>query len=163
MGEARIRKRYGHYDQQKLACRMVIGARMSEEYLPEDLKEMARDGQAMALVYEIEYEHKKYYCCVAGGKMVDGEPRLTPIGMATVYAMLSLPIGYSKVIIQEMHEGKTPLLAKVQNTLRGAPERSAIAFFGDAQGYLDGGWVKCLNILGSVSIEEILRGQSVVH
>ncbi|MBU2761078.1 hypothetical protein [Acidithiobacillus sulfurivorans] len=162
MGQAKIRKLKGDYGhQKKIDCRYVIGGVMPDESIPEDVK---KPGVTyMAILYQLIYNHKKIYCCVAGGQRNGDDFYFTSVGSGTVTALLSLPIKYTLRIIQEVTEGPTPLFDKIKATLDVLPDGSAVVFLGDAQNYLDGEWVKILNIKGKVTIDELKKESRSDH
>jgi len=71
------------------------------------------------LVFEIDYDRRKYYCCWSGGELRDGQPYLTPIGQAAMEALANLPMGNQDTLIfQELKLGPTPLRDKIKTTLQ---------------------------------------------
>lgn len=108
--------------------------------------------QAMEfMVFEVEYDHDTYYCCWSGGYIEKGEPFMTPIGHAAFEALMELPLGeQTRVIIQELRLGKTPLADKVKAALTRAPAGAKICFFGDMAGELDGHMALAFNLTGRI-------------
>ncbi|MFU2936839.1 hypothetical protein ACM7NO_26140 [Pseudomonas aeruginosa] len=107
-----------------------------------------RPGQSMQfMVYQVEFDRKKYYCCWSGGEMKGGEPHMTVVGQAAMEALANLPLGSNDaLIIQELKLGPTPLRNKIKATLKRAPANSKICFLGDMQGELDGHMHAAFNI-----------------
>lgn len=97
-------------------------------------------GQSIQfMVYQVEFDRKKYYCCWSGGEVKDGQPHMTLVGQAAMEALANLPRGKNDaLIIQELKIGPTPLRNKIKATLKRAPADSKICFLGDMQGELDG-------------------------
>jgi hypothetical protein len=90
------------------------------------------------MVFEVEYDRKKYYCC-GPGEIRNGQPHMTLIGQAAVEALANRPLGNNDTLIfQELKLGPTPLRNKVKAALNRAPSNSKICFFGDMSGELDG-------------------------
>lgn len=115
----------------------------------------ARPGQHLEfMVFEVDYDRKKYYCCWSGGEVKDGEPYLTLIGQAAFESLANLPLGRDDtLIVQELRLGETPLRNKIKAALKRAPANSKICFIGDMQGELDGHLPQAFNLQkGSKSI-----------
>lgn len=115
----------------------------------------ARPGQSLEfMVFEVDYDRKKYYCCWSGGEVKGGEPYLTLVGQAALEALSNLPLGRDDaLIIQELKIGETPLRNKIKAALKRAPANSKICFIGDMQGELDGHLPQAFNLQkGSKSI-----------
>ena len=106
------------------------------------------------MVFEIDYDRKKYYCCWSGGELKDGQPHLTLVGQAAMEALANLPMGSQDTLIfQELKLGATPLRDKIKATLKRAPLNSKICFFGDMQGELDGELHRAFNVVeGTINI-----------
>lgn len=108
----------------------------------------SRPGQHMNfMVFEVDYDRKKYYCCWSGGELRNGQPHMTLIGQAAVESLANLPLGNNEVLIfQELKLGETPLRNKIKATLKKAPANSKICFIGDMQGELDGHLPQAFNL-----------------
>ncbi|WP_455233182.1 hypothetical protein [Geopseudomonas aromaticivorans] len=99
------------------------------------------------MVYQVEFDRKKYYCCWSGGEIKGGEPLMTLVGQAAMEALVNLPLGNNDaLIIQELRLGQTPLRNKIKTTLKRAPANSKICFLGDMQGELDGHMHTAFNV-----------------
>ncbi|WP_456309393.1 hypothetical protein [Serratia proteamaculans] len=99
---------------------------------------LPKDQPISLMVLEVNYDRKKYFCCLSGGEMKDGEPHLTLVGHAALEALANYPVPNETLIFQEIKIGETPLKNKVKSTLKNAPSNGKICFFGDMQGELDG-------------------------
>jgi len=103
------------------------------------------------LVLEITLGMKTVYACLSGGKVVDGDLRLTLVGGAALEALLNLPMGGdSQLIIQEVAIGATLLEDKVLAAVERAPDGAKICFVGDMQGELDGKILPALKLSDGV-------------
>ncbi|GAB0084363.1 hypothetical protein I4I80_02730 [Pseudomonas syringae pv. tomato] len=107
-----------------------------------------KPGQSMQfMVYEVEFDRKKYYCCWSGGEIIGGETHLTLVGQAAMEALANLPLGNNDaLIVQELKLGPTPLRNKIKAAFKRAPGNSKICFVGDMQGELDGHMHAAFNI-----------------
>lgn len=106
---------------------LVAGAKPEAGTLLQVQEKMGtRPGQSLEfMVFEVEYDRKKYYCCWAGGEIKGGEPHMTLVGQAAVEALSNLPQGRNdSLIFQELKLGSTPLRNKVKATLKRAPANS---------------------------------------
>lgn len=108
------------------------------------------------MVFEVEYNRKKYYCCWSGGELKNGKAYLTLIGQAAMEALTNLPMGnHETLIFQELALGPTPLKNKVKAVLKRAPSNSKICFFGDMAGELDGHMHQAFNVgQGTIDITQ---------
>jgi hypothetical protein len=108
------------------------------------------------MVFEVEYDRKKYYCCWSGGALQDGQPHLTLIGQAAMEALANLPMGSNDTfVLQELALGSTPLRDKVKATLKRTPSNAKICFFGDMSGELDGHMHHAFNVgQGTIDIAQ---------
>lgn len=113
-----------------------------------------KPGQKIGyMVFKTKLDNKTYYCCWAGGKLVDGEAHLTEVGTAALETLAALPVGNDDTLVmQELKLGQTPLREKVKNTLRKLPSGSKVCFFGDMSGELDGHMHKAFNVSGGTEI-----------
>jgi hypothetical protein len=101
----------------KLETKLIEGAKPKPESLQKIKDEMQLpEGKAINLmVFVVNYDNKRYYCCWSGGEIRNGKPYLTPIGQAAMEALLELPFGRNEtIIIQELKLGETPLKTKVK-------------------------------------------------
>ena len=106
------------------------------------------------MVFEVEYDRKKYYCCWAGG-VIEGNASFFPlVGQAAFEALANLLLGRNdSCLIQELKLGPTPLRTKIKAILKRVPENSKNCFVGDMQGELDGHMPEAFNLQkGSISI-----------
>lgn len=114
---------------------------------------LSADRKLALMVFETSFKDKKIYCCLSGGSIDNGEPRLTPIGKAALEALINLPMGdNTSLVFQELKVGPTPVRDEVRAAVMRAPEGSKLCFIGDMQGGLDGVAFQALNV-----------GQSVVN
>jgi len=82
------------------------------------------------MVYEIDYDRKKFYCCWSGGEFRNGQPHCTLIGQAAMEALANLPIGDQKsFIFQELKLGPTPLRDKIKATLKKSSTKCKNMFY----------------------------------
>ncbi|MFT8231310.1 hypothetical protein ACLNBI_07015 [Pseudomonas guariconensis] len=128
---------------------LLGGAKPDASTLLKIQEEMgARPGQHMNfMVFEVDYDRKKYYCCWSGGELRNGQPHMTLIGQAAAESLANLPLGNNDVlIVQELKLGETPLRNKIKATLKRAPANSKICFIGDMQGELDGHLPQAFNL-----------------
>lgn len=132
-----------------LRSKLIQGTKPEAETLTKIQEQMGvPPGVSINLmVFEVEYDRKKYYCCWSGGALKDGQPYLTLIGQAAMEALNNLPMGnQDTIILQELALGPTPLRDKVKATLKRAPLNAKICFFGDMQGELDGHMHHAFNV-----------------
>ncbi len=106
------------------------------------------------MVFEVDYDRKKYYCCWSGGELKDGQPYFTPVGKAAMEALVNLPMGNQDTLIfQELKLGPTPLRDKIKAALKRAPLNAKICFIGDLQDELDGHLHQAFNVVqGTINI-----------
>lgn len=140
----------------KLESKLIEGTKPSAKALERIKEEMQLpDGISINLmVFEVNYDNKKYYCCWSGGEIRNGTLYLTPVGQAAMEALTELPIGNNNtLIIQELRLGETPLKAKVKKALKKAGANSKICFVGDMAGELDGHMAQAFNLVsGTVKV-----------
>ncbi|WP_034947687.1 hypothetical protein [Erwinia oleae] len=112
------------------------------------------EGQMNFMVFEVTYDHHKYYCCWSGGEIQNGEPKMTLVGQAALEALANLPLGNNdQLIIKELKLGPTPLRNKIKATLKETRPNAKICFIGDMQGELDGHMTQAFNLQqGAVKI-----------
>lgn len=105
-------------------------------------------GRSIAMmVFETSFKDKTIYCCLSGGRIEDGQPRLTLIGQAAMEALVNLPLGDDTTLIfQELKVGPTPIREKVRAAVMRAPPGAKLCFIGDMQGELDGVAFTALNV-----------------
>ena len=105
------------------------------------------------MVFKTFIDDKPIFCCMSGGKMINGQPHLTSVGEAT-WAVLCNSTSSSKevIIFQEVNIGKTPLKIKVKKALKKVPRNSVICFVGDMAKELDGVLLPILNVKGTISV-----------
>lgn len=131
-----------------LSSRLIEGTKPEASTLLE-LQQAAGlppDRQIALLVFETRFRDKTVYCCLSGGEIEDGTPKLTLVGKAALEALVNLPRGdQTTLIFQELKTGPTPIREKVRAAIMRAPEGSKICFIGDMQGELDGSAFHALN------------------
>ena len=96
--------------------------------------------------FEVECDGVTYYCCLSGGKIVDGLPVLTLVGRAAAEALASIAPKGTHLLIQELKLGKTPIQEKMANAFRRAGANGFVCFIGDMAHELDGHAFKALNV-----------------
>ena len=105
------------------------------------------------MVFKTFIDDKPIFCCMSGGKMINGQPHLTSVGEATLAALCNITSSSKEVIIcQEVNIGKTPLKIKVKKALKKVPRNSVICFVGDMAKELDGVLLPILNVKGTISV-----------
>lgn len=105
------------------------------------------------MVFKTFIDDKPVFCCLSGGKMINGEPHLTPVGEAALHALCNITSASKDLIIfQEVTIGKTPLKMKIKKHLKKVPRNSVICFFGDMTNELDGVLYNVLNVKGTLTI-----------
>lgn len=141
-----------------LRSKLIFGVKPSAKALDEIRKLMPADAQgtpAGFMVFETEYNGEKYYCCLSGGKLQNGDILLTTVGRAACEALMNLPMGNDdKFIFQEVKMGKTPLREKVEETFSRCSPGTKICFVGDMQGELDGQMTPLFNLDGMIDISQ---------
>lgn len=128
---------------------LICGSKPEAETLKLIQSEMGQPANASMqfMVYQVEYDRKKYYCCWSGGEIKNGEPHMTLIGRAAIEALINLPLGSNAaMIVQELAVGPTPLRNKIKAALKRAPANAKICFLGDMQGELDGQMHAAFNV-----------------
>lgn len=139
-----------------IKSRLIANAAASENTNRELMQSINQTPtrQAIFMVMETTVDKSVYYCCWAGGKLEDGDVKLTKVGQGALDALLSLPLkdDGSKLFIQELAIGKTPLKKKVIKSLKNIPPGSRVCFVGDLAGELDGHMSKSFNLVGSKTI-----------
>jgi len=117
------------------------------------LNKFPMDVKLRYLVLKTFIDDKPIFCCLAGGKMINGEPHLTPLGEATLAALCNITSSSKEVLIfQEVKIGQTPLKIKVKKWLKKVPRNSVICFVGDMTKELDGVLLPILNLKGTLSV-----------
>lgn len=132
-----------------LSSKLIHGTKPEVSTIDEIQRVMGlpADRQIALMVFETSFKDKKVYCCLSGGAIENGEPRLTLIGKAALEALINLPMGdETSLILQELKVGPTPIREKVRAAVMRAPEGSKLCFIGDMQGELDGVAFKALNV-----------------
>ncbi|MBA5204719.1 hypothetical protein F9U39_21365 [Pectobacterium versatile] len=131
-----------------IKSKMLTDTKPSDETYSQLIKQLnIPEGTLIALmVLEVEYDRKKFYCCLSGGKIINGEPHFTLVGQAAFEALANHQTPNETLTIQEIKVGETPLKNKVKATLKKAPSNSKICFIGDMQGELDGVLSSVFNI-----------------
>ncbi len=105
------------------------------------------------MVFKTFIDDKPIFCCMSGGKMINGQPHLTSVGEATLAVLCNITSSSKEVIIfQEVNIGKTPLKIKVKKALKKVPRNSVICFVGDMAKELDGVLLPILNVKGTISV-----------
>lgn len=100
------------------------------------------------MIFEVDFDKKKFYCCWSGGEFRDNQPHCTLIGQAAMEALANLPMGdQTSFIFQELKLGQTPLKEKIKATLKKAPPNAKICFIGDMSGDLDGHMHSAFNVI----------------
>lgn len=100
------------------------------------------------MVFETTLDDKTVYACLAGGRVQKGQIHLTPIGMAALEALMSVPAGNDDdLIFHEIRLDKTPLNEKIEQTIHRVNSGAKVCFIGDMQGELDGIIGRALNIV----------------
>jgi hypothetical protein len=133
-----------------LFSKLINGAKPEPETLSklQTMFGLPANQQIALMVFETTFKGKVIYCCLSGGSIVDGEPKMTPIGNAAFEALCNLPMGDKNTIIfQELKIGKTPLKIKMREAIERAPAGARLCFIGDMQGELDGVVAQGLNIV----------------
>jgi hypothetical protein len=131
-----------------LSSRFIHGTKPEASTLSEiqEATGVPTDRQIALMVFETTFKTKKIYCCLSGGVVENGEPKLTLIGRAALEALINLPLGdQTTLIFQELKAGPTPVREKIRAAVMRAPEGSKICFIGDMQGELDGVAFNALN------------------
>jgi len=125
----------------KIKAKLIIDARPSESTLQQICAESGTspEQQSGFMVFEIEHKDKIMYCSWAGGRMTSEQtPEFTLIGQAATEALVNLPWGSNKLIIQHMELGPTPLVDKLTALLDKLDAGAKVCFLGDLRGSLDG-------------------------
>lgn len=105
------------------------------------------------MVFKTFIDDKPIFCCMSGGRFIDGEPHLTPVGEAALLALCNITSSSKDVIVfQEVKLGRTPLKIKVKKALKKVPRNSVICFVGDMTNELDGVLMPILNVKGTISL-----------
>ncbi|WP_192458023.1 hypothetical protein [Musicola keenii] len=123
-----------------IKSKMLTDAKPSDEttrLLLEQL-DLPPDTPIALMVLAVEFDRKKYYCCLSGGEIRNGQPHFTLVGQAAFEALANHPSPNDTLTIQEIKLDEIPLKNKVKAVLKRAPSNSKICFIGDMQGELDG-------------------------
>ncbi|AKF89528.2 hypothetical protein JMM34_004159 [Salmonella enterica] len=123
-----------------IKSRMIRGVKPNEETLKELQEQLglSEDTDMMFMALEVDYDRKKYYCCLSGGKIENGDVHFSLVGRAALEVLMNHPSPNDTLTIQEIKIGPTPLKNKVKSILKKAEANSKICFVGDMQGELDG-------------------------
>lgn len=99
------------------------------------------------MVFETTIGNKVVYCCLAGGVMENGEPKLTLTGQACVESLINLPqTDSSPVMIFPLAISETPLIRKITAAFECSIDGSKLCFLVDDQSELDGLVIQALNV-----------------
>jgi hypothetical protein len=132
-----------------LSSKLIHGTKPEAATITELQQAMGlrNDQQIALMVFETSFKDKKIYCCLSGGDIEDGEPRLTLVGKAALEALVNLPMGDStSLIFQQLKVGPTPVREKMRAAVMRAPAGAKLCFIGDMQGELDGVAFNALNV-----------------
>lgn len=140
----------------KIETKLIEGATANQETEIELRKTMGIEPEVAInpMVFEVNYNNKKYYCCWSGGSLVNDKPAFTLLGQAALEGLINLPLGNNDVIkLQELKMGPTPLRSKIKKVLKKHRANTKICFFGDMSGELDGHMTPAFNLVdGKISL-----------
>ncbi|MDK2594371.1 hypothetical protein [Pseudoalteromonas obscura] len=140
----------------KIETKLIEGAISNPDTEAELRKTMGIDIDVAInpMVFEVNYNNKKYYCCWSGGSIVNNEPAFTLLGQAALEGLINLPLGNNDSIkLQELKIGQTPLRSKIKKVLKKNRANTKICFFGDMSGELDGHMTSAFNLVeGKISL-----------
>lgn len=143
----------------KLETKIIEGARsnLDTENKLKELMGIDVDVQFNPMVFEVNYNNKKYYCCWSGGELVNKEPAFTLMGLGALEGLMNLSLGNSDTLVmQELKLGQTPLSSKIKKTLTKQRANTKICFFGDLAGQLDGHMTSAFNLVeGKVTVKNV--------
>lgn len=96
------------------------------------------EGDVSYMVFETEYNDKKFYCCWAGGQVVDKEIQMTAVGVGALEALSRVDAKTREGIELFMLSAQTreELVEEVKQALNKVADQSRICFVGDVSGSL---------------------------
>lgn len=97
-----------------------------------------QEGDVSYMVFDTKYEGKQFYCCWAGGEVVDKEIRLTAVGVGALEALSRVDAETREGIELFMLEATTQegLQQELKQAFAKVADRSRICFVGDVSGQL---------------------------
>lgn len=100
--------------------------------------EPPKEGEVSYMVFETQFEDKQFYCCWAGGLVVDKEIQLTAIGVGAIEALSRVDASTREGIELFMltSQTKEELIAEVLQAFKKVENKSRICFVGDISGQL---------------------------